>query len=116
LYPLAELAAVAGCTFKFVAELGGHIPMHNHKMETPLQGLFVAGNITGIESAKVAIAQGVVAGLSLSLNAGKDNLLSRLEEAIMHVETVREQALIQFHPDIQAGRRKLEAEWRLLAT
>ena len=58
LYPLAELASVIGCPFKYVEELGGHVPVHNEQMETPLEGLFVAGNITGIESAKVARAQG----------------------------------------------------------
>jgi sarcosine oxidase subunit alpha len=48
LYPLAELVAVAGCPFEYVPELGGHVPLHSDKMETPLPGLFVAGNITGI--------------------------------------------------------------------
>ena len=48
LYPLA--AAVAGCPFRYIPELGGHVPLHSETMETPLSGLFVAGNITGIES------------------------------------------------------------------
>ncbi|PWW32250.1 hypothetical protein DFO73_101513 [Cytobacillus oceanisediminis] len=52
LYPLAELAAVAVCPFQYIPELGGHVPHHSEKMETPLAGLFVAGNITGIESGK----------------------------------------------------------------
>lgn len=26
LYPLAELAAVAGCPFHYISELGGHVP------------------------------------------------------------------------------------------
>ncbi len=52
LYPLAELAAVAGCPFHYIPELGGHVPLHSETMETSLPGLFVAGNITGIESGK----------------------------------------------------------------
>src|SRR5699024_3600722 len=64
LYPLAELAALAGCPFYHIPELGGHVPLHNEKMETTQDGLYVAGNITGIEGAKVAISQGVVAGYS----------------------------------------------------
>ncbi len=67
LYPLAELAAVAGCPFRYVPQLGGHVPEHDERMRTPLPGLFVAGNITGVESAKVAMAQGRVAGLSMAL-------------------------------------------------
>src|SRR5690625_6976238 len=65
LYPLTELAAVVGCPFQYVEELGGHIPIHNEAMETPVEGIFVAGNITGIESAKVAREQGTVAGYSI---------------------------------------------------
>ena len=53
LYPLAELAAVAGCPFHYISELGGHVPLHSETMETPLPGLFVAGNITGIEKEKL---------------------------------------------------------------
>ncbi|MDV2687326.1 sarcosine oxidase subunit alpha, partial [Alkalihalophilus lindianensis] len=37
LYPLAELAAVAGCPFQYVPELGGHVPCHSEIMETPLE-------------------------------------------------------------------------------
>src|SRR5690625_7180792 len=52
LYPLAELASVAGIPFKYVEELGGHVPIHKEKMETPVEGLFVAGNIPGVKRAK----------------------------------------------------------------
>src|SRR5690625_4698088 len=36
LYPLAELAAAAGLPFRYVEELGGHVPIHNEKMETQI--------------------------------------------------------------------------------
>lgn len=71
LYPLAELAAVAGCPFRYIPELGGHVPLHSETMETPLPGLLVAGNITGIESGKIAMAQGTVAGYSIVKQANK---------------------------------------------
>src|SRR5699024_8204803 len=51
LYPLVELAAVAGCAFFYIEELGGYVPLHNERMETTLEGLYVAGNINGIEGA-----------------------------------------------------------------
>src|SRR5690606_34170371 len=35
LYPLAELAAIIGCPFRLIEELGGHVPVHNEQMETP---------------------------------------------------------------------------------
>ncbi|WP_243292147.1 NAD(P)/FAD-dependent oxidoreductase [Bacillus sp. FJAT-47783] len=108
LYPLAELAAVARCPFHFCPELGGHIPKHNEQMQTPLEGLYVAGNITGIESAKVAMAQGTVAGYSIAENMGVSSLVEgKLQKALEHVRNVRHHAVIQFHPNIEEGRKKL---------
>ncbi|MFL0365647.1 NAD(P)/FAD-dependent oxidoreductase [Pseudobacillus sp. 179-B 2D1 NHS] len=113
LYPLAELAAVAGCPFQYIPELGGHVPHHSKKMETPLDGLFVAGNITGIESGKIAMAQGTVAGLSITSQSKKGNLNidQQLEQAIEYVETIRQHAAIQFNPRIESGRRKMSDLW-----
>lgn len=105
LYPLAELASVAGIPFKYVEELGGHVPVHNEKMETAVDGLFVAGNITGIESAKVARAQGTVAGLTISQHHKDDATLdSSINNAMKEVRRERAEASIQFHPGIAAGR------------
>jgi len=110
LYPLAELASVIGCPFQYVEELGGHVPVHNEQMETPLEGLFVAGNITGIESAKVARAQGALAGLSIVRQTAKNatNIDFKIREAKRNVKTTREEASIQFHPGINEGREKVE--------
>ena len=89
LYPLAELAAVAGCPFYHIEELGGYVPLHNERMETALEGLYVAGNITGIEGAKVAMSQGVTAGLAIlnSLDGGKQE--AKLNESIKTIEETR---------------------------
>ncbi|MGM8213240.1 NAD(P)/FAD-dependent oxidoreductase [Virgibacillus sp. W0430] len=110
LYPLAELAAVVGCPFRYIEELGGHVPVHNEQMETPIDGLFVAGNITGIESAKIAREQGKVAGLSIAqyVLQDKKNLHTVLQQAMDNVKSVRDSASIQFHPDINEGRIKVE--------
>jgi sarcosine oxidase subunit alpha len=107
LSPLAELAAVAGCPFAYVPSLGGHVPIHNERMQTTLPGLYVAGNITGIESAKVAMAQGTAAGLSMAYARGALSDPSMLSDAIRQIEIVRQKATIQFHPEISAGRTML---------
>ncbi|WP_138752177.1 NAD(P)/FAD-dependent oxidoreductase [Paenibacillus sinopodophylli] len=109
LYPLAELAAVAGCPFRYMSELGGHIPVHSENMQTPLSGLYVAGNITGVESAKVAIAQGRVAGLSIAASAAAKKAPSEAEikDSMEQVKRTRQEALIQFHPDIATSRAKM---------
>ncbi|MEH7464632.1 FAD-dependent oxidoreductase [Bacillus thuringiensis] len=113
LYPLAELAAVAGCPFQYIPELGGHVPHHAETMETPLDGLFVAGNITGIESGKIAMAQGTTAGVSIAKHAGKGlgTIDQKLQQAVQHVRTVRKQAAIQFNPEIDNGRSKMYELW-----
>lgn len=110
LYPLAELAAVIGCPFQYIEELGGHVPVHSEEMVTPIDGLYVAGNITGIESAKVAKAQGTVAGLAIAKQTLGDiaDISVKLEQAKQEVITVRENASIQFHPGIVEGRSKME--------
>lgn len=110
LYPLAELAAVIGCPFQYIEELGGHVPIHNEHMETPLEGLYVAGNITGIESGKVARAQGTLAGLSIAkrLVQGEEELIKKIKRAEIDCKNTREKATIQFNPRIEFGRKKIE--------
>lgn len=108
LYPLAELAAVMGVPFKFIEELGGHVPVHNEQMETPIEGLFVAGNITGIESAKVAGAQGTVAGYSIAKHLLADSVVDgNIINSMDQVKKVRANASIQFHPKIDQGRARI---------
>jgi sarcosine oxidase, subunit alpha len=110
LYPLVELAAVSGCPFQFVEELGGHVPVHSEEMRTPLQGLYVAGNITGIESAKVAMTQGEVAGYSIASDLlGSSSIGNNLEKAKQKVKTRRATAVIQFHPHINQGRERINS-------
>ena len=116
LYPLAELAAVVGCPFQYSDELGGHVPIHNEAMETPVEGIYVAGNITGIESAKVAREQGAVAGLSIVKNlVNKPETDQQLQEAMNNVKATREAASIQFHPRIDEGRAKVSQAFNQLS-
>lgn len=113
LYPLAELAAVAGCPFVHVPELGGHIPLHNEQLQTPVKGLYVAGNITGIESALVAMAQGRLAAASVCGDAGVlgTRRESKLLEAAQQVRRVRSSALIQFQPGIADARERVYKQY-----
>lgn len=112
LTPLAELASIIGCSFKYVPELGGHVPIHNEQMQTNVPNLYVAGNITGIESAKVAMAQGKVAGLTAAADVNqKWGLMDvSINKAIENVKTTREKALIQFQPGIYQARKQFYQE------
>jgi len=111
LYPLTELAGVAGCPFYLVEELGGYIPLHNENMKTPLPGLYVAGNITGIEGAKVAAAQGKTAGLSMVADSTGLDIEKEIQNSVSETANIRANAYIQFHPNINAGREKLKKQW-----
>ncbi|GIO60099.1 NAD(P)/FAD-dependent oxidoreductase [Paenibacillus cineris] len=113
LYPLAELASVAGCPFVYAEELGGHVPVHDEQMRTPVEGLYVAGNITGIESALVAMAQGRLAAATICGDTGLPGQHHEREvlEAMQDVRRVRASALIQFRPGIQEARDQFYRKW-----
>ncbi|SDC21948.1 NAD(P)/FAD-dependent oxidoreductase [Shouchella lonarensis] len=107
LTPLTELIGLTTCPLREIASLGGAVPEHAEDMTTPVPHLYVAGNITGIESAKVAKAQGHVAGLSVARHSFKKYVCTALQQAMAQVQTTRAQALIQFHPNVKNGRQQL---------
>ncbi|MFP6334421.1 FAD-dependent oxidoreductase, partial [Bacillus subtilis] len=65
LTPLTELLGLLNVSFIYIESLGGYIPLHNDVMETEVNNLYVAGNITGIEGAKVAMKQGEIAAYQI---------------------------------------------------
>lgn len=114
LYPLADLASLAGCPLVDVPQLGGKIPLHGPAMQTPVRGVFVAGNITGIEGAPVAMAQGTLAGAGIAGYLGKhgNNPQKEIDSAYAGVEQVRAETPIRFYPDIDGGRSRMAGLWR----
>ena len=55
-----------GCETKFHGGLGGFVARHDDNMETSLHGIYIAGDVSGIEEASVAIVEGKLAGLAAS--------------------------------------------------
>ncbi|HEY3364048.1 MAG TPA: NAD(P)/FAD-dependent oxidoreductase [Symbiobacteriaceae bacterium] len=112
LYPLAELASAAGCAFAQVPELGGRVPLYGSDMRTTAPGVFVAGNVAGIEGAQVAAAQGQVAGYGIVADAGR---IAGSDPAILAARTalaeVRRSSPIQFHPRLADGLTTLARAW-----
>ena len=75
LSPLAELAWMAGCRCLFSSELGGYVPVHDRDMRTTERGIYVAGDISGVEEASTAMEEGRLAGISVAQELGYiDNL------------------------------------------
>lgn len=62
LTPTAELLNQAGCEMKYVSELGGYVASHNEKLHTSIPGIYVAGDVSGIEEAVTAMLEGRIAG------------------------------------------------------
>lgn len=84
LNPTHELLYQAGATLKYVRELGGFVPLRNKYMETNAKGVFVAGDVSGIEEASTAIMEGRVAGITAALDLGYgDEKAKQMREEIM---------------------------------
>ncbi len=70
LHPMTEICRMIGCNFSFSGGLGGFVPRHNESMETSVAGLYVAGDISGIEEASIAIEEGRLAGVMAAASLG----------------------------------------------
>jgi len=65
LSPLYDLLSHSGCEMKYIPELGGNVPLRNENLETSVNGLYVAGDVAGIEEATAAMLEGELAGLDV---------------------------------------------------
>lgn len=113
LSPLVELAAQVGCRLLYVESLGGWVPLAGPNQETEAVCLFVAGSMTGVEGARVAMAQGQLAGLAAALHLGllDSRASTRLDQARAAVTRARNHASIAFFAQPAAGRATVAAEW-----
>ena len=114
LYPLTELAQVVGCRLDYLPELGGWVPLHGPDLETTAPGLFVAGNITGVEGAPVAMSQGRLAGEAVAARLGRlapGEAERVLAAARAQVEKARASVPIRFNEDVAAGRARMARLW-----
>jgi sarcosine oxidase subunit alpha len=72
LSPLTELLWQADCEMQYVPELGGHVPIRDEQLETTVPGIYVAGDVSGIEEASAAMMEGALAGLNAARALGYD--------------------------------------------
>jgi NADPH-dependent 2,4-dienoyl-CoA reductase/sulfur reductase-like enzyme len=70
LQPSIKLAQMAGCTIAYFPDLGGFLPIHNENMETTVEGIYVAGDTSGIEEASIAMEEGQLAGIDMAQKLG----------------------------------------------
>lgn len=89
LSPLNELARIAGCKHIFTSELGGWVPLYNRKYETTIQGVYVAGDLTGIDEATTAMDEGKIVGISVSESLGYINSIEAESKINIILERIR---------------------------
>ena len=70
LSPLVELARMAGCRMVYTPELGGYLPVHNEDLQTTVPGIYVAGDLAGVEEASTALDEGRLAGIAVAESLG----------------------------------------------
>jgi sarcosine oxidase subunit alpha len=62
LTPLVELLHQLNCHMVYVPELGGNVAWHDENLATSRPGVYVAGDVSGIEEASTAMLEGRLAG------------------------------------------------------
>lgn len=70
LSPMSQLLKMAGCAMEDSPRKGGLVPACNEYGETSVPGLFVAGDVSGIEEASSAMIEGRIAGVAVAHNLG----------------------------------------------
>lgn len=104
LAPLGELLWQAGCEMKYIPELGGHVPVRNGNLETSVKGVYIAGDVSGVEEASAAMVEGRLAGANAALSLGYN-----VEEAMkMAYEAVEDLSILRAGPASEKIRKGLE--------
>jgi len=85
LTPDYTLLVQAGAKMAWIPELGGLVALRNKYLETTVPGVFIAGDITGIEEATTAMIEGRIAGLSAVIK-----VLGPIDEAVKEREKLIE--------------------------
>ncbi|MGB7603861.1 MAG: FAD-dependent oxidoreductase [Lutisporaceae bacterium] len=91
LSPLTELLWQQGCDMKYVPELGGHVPVRNENLETSIKGVYVAGDVAGVEEASSAMVEGRLAGLCAAKALGhvSPELEDKIKDCLEQLNSLR---------------------------
>ncbi len=97
LSPMSQLLKMAGCTMKDTP--GGYVAVCGEKGDTSIPGIFVAGDVSGIEEASSAMIEGRMSGIAASEYLGfleADEALARVSSMEKALQSLREG---MFSPD-----------------
>ena len=105
-----RIVSQAGCEKVFVPELGDWIPIHNANMETTIDGVYVAGDGSGIAEASTAMLEGRIAGAAIaekeSYNSGEAKRIK--EEAFSELSKLRESSFLKA---VTIGKSRCQQKW-----
>jgi len=92
LRPNARLASLAGCKFDYSPSLGGWVPIHNSRMHTTVPGIYLAGDLSGVEEASTALEEGRLAGICAASSLGKGRVgdskeIEAIEERLLSLRS-----------------------------
>ena len=80
-HPSTELARQAGCDLHWDSAAGGWLVRHDNAFRTSVEGIFVAGEPTGVAGAESAWAEGRVAGHAIAASMGVNACAARQRES-----------------------------------
>ncbi|KXB05378.1 hypothetical protein AKJ50_01105 [candidate division MSBL1 archaeon SCGC-AAA382A13] len=110
LTPSAELLFQAGCEKTYQKSLGGWIPIHNKNMETTLNGVYLAGDVSGIEEATAAISEGRIAAASIGEKCDQKSKKARKikRKEFKHLEKLRDSSFLK---PVKKAKKEVWKEW-----
>jgi NADPH-dependent 2,4-dienoyl-CoA reductase/sulfur reductase-like enzyme/Fe-S-cluster-containing hydrogenase component 2 len=93
LSPSSQLTKMAGCNMEENPKKGGLVPICDEYGETSIKGIFVAGDVSGIEEASSAMIEGRIAGVASAYRLGfidKEELEEKTEELEKALDSLRQ--------------------------
>ena len=93
LSPMSQLLKMAGCKMEDNPKRGGQVPICDEHGSTSLPGVFVAGDVSGIEEASSAMIEGRMAGITAAEFLGyasKDEMDTELESLDKALDGLRQ--------------------------
>ena len=114
LRPVPDLAVAAGARMHDSMDGRYDVPLFGAHGQTTAPGLYVAGNIMGIEGASVAIAQGQVAAIGIlrHLAGNPDGFGAEAAHCALRLSEARRQAPLVFDPAWRSIHETVMAEFR----
>lgn len=93
LSPMSQLLKMAGCKMEDNPKRGGQVPICDEHGRTSVPGVYVAGDVSGIEEASSAMIEGRMAGIAAAEYLGfieKDELDTELESLDKALDGLRQ--------------------------